>query len=308
MNPAMLTFLMAALLAAPLPPVVEPQPDRDGRSAWHTRHFRIESDTPLSPARVARLSQVADNTLAAVQGHPLPLYAPPRETRPAIAVFGRPADYEAAGGERGSAGFYVARRASVLLLADFVAPDAATAKRFPPGYDEDIVVHELVHLGMHGVNVRLPQWFVEGIAEYFACAHEGGGRFRFDRMDAALRDHLRKRFDPRDPGLPLVAAGDLVSLSSRGWTGAIGRLPPEERYRAYATALLLVHYHLHGGRERLDRIRTALETPARRPAKLLDPADGPDLETKLARYWKPKGLDLRFETRLDPPEFPRRGP
>lgn len=294
----MLSLLPIILLAAPLPPVAEPQPDRDGLKAWHTRHFRIESDTPLAPAKVLRLSQVADGTLDAVKAHPLPFFAPPPDDRPLVSVFGGETAYVAAGGMRGSAGLYVARRSAVLLLAGYVAPDAETARLFPPGHDEDIVVHELVHLTMHGVNARLPQWFIEGVAEYFACAHEGGGRFRFDRIDAAVTDHLRKRFNPRDPKIPLVAVADLVPLRSRSWFAALEKLPPDERYRAYATALLLAHYHLHGGPERLELVREALERPSRRPAVLFDAADSRSTEDKLSRYWRTKGLVLDFTTRL----------
>lgn len=296
----MFSWLLAVLLATPLPPVATPQPDRDGWKVWHTRHFRIESDTPLPHPKVARLAQVADGTLEAVKSHPLPFHSPPSDRRPLVSVFGGETAYVAAGGVRGSAGLYVARRASVLLLADYVAPDEATARRFPPGYDEDIVVHELVHLAMHGANPRLPQWFIEGVAEYFACAHEGGGRFRFDTIDPLVADHLRKRFRSKDSKIPLAHISDIVALRPRSWFDALENLPPEKRYRAYATSLLLAHYHMNGGEERQARIREALQSPPRRPFPLLDVAEGPEIEEKLIRYWRTKGLILHFETRLEP--------
>lgn len=296
----MLPWFLAAVLAAPLPPVATPQPDRDGWKVWHTRHFRIESDTPLPHPKVVRLAQVADGTLEAVKAHPLPLFAPPSDKRPLVSVFGGETAYVAAGGIRGSAGLYVARRASVLLLADYVAPDDATARRFPPGHDEDIVVHELVHLAMHRVNSRLPQWFIEGVAEYFACAHQGGGRFRFETVDAFVAAHLRERFRTKDSKIPLAKVSDLVGLRPRSWFDALEKLPPDERYRAYATSLLLAHYHLNGGEERETLIREALQQPLRRPHPLLNAAQGPEIEEKLIRYWRSKGLFLWFETRLEP--------
>jgi hypothetical protein len=74
----------------------------------------------------------------------------------------------------------------------------------------------------------------------------------------------------------------------------------EERYLAYGTALLLTHYHLHGGPERLAKVREILEKPdrLRKPSPFLTPDDGPAIEAALIRFWRTKGLDLRFANAL----------
>lgn len=297
----LLLSLSSPFLPAEEPAVPQPLPAENGRSLWRTRHLVIESEVPLSPPRIARIAAVCDGTFAALKACPLPLYAPPPGDRARVIVYADAARYEAAGGPPGTAGIYLARRFAVLLLADFVAPDEETAKRFPPGHDEDVVVHELIHLGMHGVNSRLPQWFLEGTAEYFACAHISGGRFSFVRMEESIRDHLRRRLNPQRPEISLVPAAEVLSLTPHTWLRTVARLPAEDRYRAYATSLLLAHYYLNGGKERLDQVRTVLASTERIPPALCPAAAGPEIEAALIRFWRPRSLSPRFEIHFPQP-------
>ncbi len=276
------------------------QPDQGGRKVWHTTHFRIDYDVGLRGEDLTRLAQVAETTAAVLRAHPLPLFAPPLKGRPGISIHGGDEGYEAAGGVRGSAGFYIGDRrgsARVVLRADslFHAPGSERS-RLPPRHNEDLVVHELVHLCMHRVNNGIPQWLAEGIAEYFSSAHRGGGRFSFGNIDASVRDHLRIRLNPDDPRIPLISVAEIATLDSEEWLDYIIRLPEEKRYHAYSTALILAHYHLHGGRERLERLRELLENAERRnrPPVFLEKETAAEVEAALSRYWSPKGLTLVF--------------
>lgn len=300
----MVLLLITATAADPLPREIVPdkavlvaRPDEDGRKVWHTRFFRIDSDVALRPNDLLRLAQVADTTAAAVKAHPLPLFAPPEGQRPRIAIHARDSAYKEEGGVPGTAGMYVARKALVLIHGEHFlrAPDP-TRSRLAPQNNEDLVVHELVHLCMHRTNARLQQWMVEGLAEYFASAHAGGGRFSFGNADQRIREHLRTRLSPDDPGIPLVPVARVLPLDGRGWLRYLESLPVDERYRAYATALLLAHQQLHGGKARLDALRAALEKPPNRglPQSLIAPAEAGSTQDSLIRYWRPKGLSLEF--------------
>jgi hypothetical protein len=302
-----LLFLALISLAAadPLPrevvpaaAVAESQPDEDGRKVWHTRFFRIDSDLVLQPNELSRISQVADTTALVVKSHPLPLFSPPEGKRPRIAIYSSDQTYTQAGAAAGSSGYYLARQGLVLIHGGYLRrpPEAAGRSKLAPSNDEDLVVHEIVHLCMHRLNHGLPQWLAEGIAEYFAAAHTGAGRFSFANMDAAIRDHLRVRLSPNDPGIPLVPVADVVGLDGRGWHEYVTGLPVDERYRAYATALLLAHYQLHGGEKRIEALRTVLTAAPRnrRPVEVLTPESADATQESLVRYWKPKGLTLEF--------------
>jgi hypothetical protein len=149
---------------------------------------------------------------------------------------------------------------------------------------------------MHRKSRGLPQWFEEGVAEYFGCAHRGNGRFSFSRMDEAVRDHLRVKLSPRDPAIRLLPVASIATLDDDEWLALMKSLRPEERFLAYGTALLVTHYHLHGGRERLDRVRVMLEKVERlrKPEPFLKPEEVPVIEAALIRFWQSKGLILRF--------------
>lgn len=295
----LLCLLLAVTAAAdPLPRQVVPQAaaleaqaDDDGRKVWHTRFFRIDSDLAIRPNDLAKLAQVADTTALVLKAHPLPLFAPPEGQRSRISIHADAADYVKAGGFHGTAGFYVSHQAKVLLRGDFFTK-GPEQKLLPPHYDEDILVHELVHLCMHRVNARLPHWLIEGLAEYFACAHQGGGQFSFADMDKAVRDHLRSRLSPNDPGIPLVPVDDIASLHGRGWLRYVEGMAQEDRYQTYATALLLAHYHLQGGQARLDLLRKSLEDDDE--VELMPVNEAPKIQESITRFWKSKGLTLEF--------------
>lgn len=302
--PLLLLLLPALAAAAPLPREFVPQPatleqqaDEEGRRVWHTRFFRIDSDLELPRNQLLRLAQVADTTAMVLKSHPLSLFAPPEGRRSRIAIYADAADYVKAGGAHGSAGFYIARKALVLVRGDFLSNPRDPAKSLlPPNYEEDIVVHELVHLCMHRQNAGLPQWLVEGLAEYFASAHEGGGRFSFADPDKAIREHLRSRLSPKNPIVLVISVAEVAPVDGRGWFRLVESLPEEERYQTYATALLLAHYHLHGGPQRLEQLKSLLEANprARRETLLITPQTSLEIQNNLGRFWRPKGMNLDF--------------
>ncbi|MBK1881228.1 hypothetical protein JIN85_02310 [Luteolibacter pohnpeiensis] len=172
-----------AVLAQEVAPVVVtlgPAESREGgRRIWKTSHFELESIGQVPESAVKRLAVLGESTAAALKAFALPVAAPPTREMPKISIFAEGAAYEQAGAAKGSAGFYLGRgQARVLIRADYFL-NAVVAHRTArtPTVDEDLAVHELVHLGMHEKMERLPPWFIDGIAEYFAAAHSGGGRF-----------------------------------------------------------------------------------------------------------------------------------
>ena len=93
-----------------------------------------------------------------------------------------------------------------------------------------------------------------------------------------------------------MPVADLIDLDGRGWLHYLNSLPVAERYRAYATSLLLAHQQLHGGKERIEALRLALSAPPskRMPIALIAPETAAATQISLIRYWKPKGLTLEF--------------
>jgi hypothetical protein len=306
---ALLPLLTAALLGtagsldaqlpagpASAPPVkLEAQPDDAGRKVWHTPNFRIESDVPLAEESLTQFAQVMESTAWVVKHHELPLYAPPQQ-RAGVKILGRDEDFRSQGGPELAAGYYDGPRKHVLLRASSLVRQPAGGVRRAVSHDEALVIHELVHLNMHGVLHGLPQWFVEGIAEYFSSAHRGAGRFDFSNPDAAIRDYLRARGNPREATVRLVKIPEIAALGDLEWIAYLEKLPESERIAAYGSALLLTHYHLHGGKARIDWLRECLSTPPpRRGRRLAVPViETEGVEQAIGRYWKSRGLTPEF--------------
>ncbi len=276
-------------------PVVE-----NSRNFWTTPQFRIDADSNIDVEAVRKLAVIGESTFAVLRAHPLPLFAPPEGYKPRISLFWNTKEYEDAGAAKGSAGFYDGvGEARVLIRAEYFLQAVVVQKsRETPDMDEDLAVHELVHLGMHRKLAVLPQWLVDGMAEYFSSAHTGGGRFSFSRMDESVRDHLRVKLNPRGAAMRLLPVASITTLDDKGWLALMKSLQPEERYLAYGTSLLLTHYFLHGGAERLERVRGLLQNAEhrRKPLPFLSLDDAPAIEAALYRFWRNKGLELSFAT------------
>ena len=96
----------------------------------------------------------------------------------------------------------------------------------------------------------------------------------------------------------LLPVDRILQLDHKGWIKSSQNQPGGNAYLPYATALLLVHYHLHGGRERraktaahLDKIQNL--SPRNDPPSF--PTENPTLiQTRLVKYWSSRGLQLVF--------------
>lgn len=292
-------LLAAALFPAqirPEPAVAIPQQDKTAH-VWHTRVFRIESDQPLDRPDLETLARVADTTAKAVEAFPLPLFHPPRDERPRILLLDDQEAYRQSGANPDTAGTYHGRKRVVLVNRRYLFRETSNVRR-TPAPDEDLVVHELVHLCMHRVQPQLPQWLCEGIAEYFAVAHRGGGRFDFRHLETEIAPTILHRLGAEDRRATLVAIADLANLDARAWVRQQNRMEPTTRYQAYATSLLLIHYYLHGSDERRAEIKAALalrDRPHRHPVRFEDLVENADsIQDSLTRYWRTRGLDLAF--------------
>lgn len=278
-------------------PVIEALPDEGARHVWQSRHFRIDHDFPLNEGDVRHLAAVAEGLRAAIEGHDMPWFSPPRG-RPVISLFARSAGFTGVGGPEHAAGFYDHRNARVLLRAVAMFREVRGGRLVALPTADALLIHELTHLHTHGVNGTMPQWFVEGVAEYFAAAHAGGGRFDFGGIDARIIRHLQARTLARRPEIEAITVAGVAGLDQAAWDDALAAVDETRRYRPYATALMLVHYHLHGGEARAQWLREALEE-ASRPLPRRQPARKPALATdgveeSLARFWSSRGLTVRF--------------
>ena len=277
--------------------------EASGHQVITTRHFRIETEKEINRPDLERFAKVVESVPAVVQGFPIPLWAPPRKESTTILICKDDESYEKAGGQSGTVGFYNGYTQSTVIRADyFLKPPSVRPTRLRPRPNQDILVHEMMHMAMQGYLSRTPPWFYEGAAEYFAVCHQGNGWYMFRDMPSQIRDHFRKSYRTNEAGqflLPPVA--EVLALDPRGWMELLSRLG-QNSYLPYGTALLLAHYHFNGGKARRDQLAAHLEKIRginRRDRLPEFPVEeGARIQEKLIRFWGPKGLNLVFRKNL----------
>lgn len=279
--------------------IIPLDPDQADARAWETAHFRLLSDDELSPAALQKLAHTVESVPQLLKGLPPGLWNPVRsESKPTIVLCQDEPSFLKGGGKKGTMGYYHRRRNAVLIRADLflVKPKKGTPASFAMA-NEDLLVHELVHLGMPWVLAYGRPWLYEGLAEYLAAAHLSDGQYRFDKIGKSIRAHILTYLPRGDDGaVHLPHPADVLALTSRQWTKGWGK--GHETLRPYAAALLLVHYQLESPDRRtaFEEHLTALQTHQgfrQAPPELR--TDDPGLIAKrLQAFWNLQGLKIRF--------------
>ncbi|MFT6862908.1 MAG: hypothetical protein ACJAVK_001469 [Akkermansiaceae bacterium] len=262
--------------------------------------YKVISFKDHDPLVLADFMRCAESVSLALQAIPLPLYdPPPGNSKGIIQIVANEERYRDAGGAKNTAGFYDGRQAKVIIQWSHFKNSASATRPFQePAFD--LLIHELTHLGMHGLMWKAEPWFTEGVAEYLAAAHTDKGNFDFTEIEQVVRARIESH---RKPGLlktPVLGINSLLKLTSKDWLERTATLTPWQTLEAYNTSLLLVHYVFHGSSERRRQVQKHLETlkaiskkKTPRP-KLFALKEAAQIERALQGYWKNRGLRLAF--------------
>lgn len=275
-----------------------------GLFRYRTKHYRIESDTALNARLLHDFAKSIESVAIVLERIPLPLTWPPEEDLPKIKICATEESFIAVGGTKNAAGYYDGRRKQVLILKDQFLPPQGDQTQLTSRPNFSILVHELVHLRMHGYLPRTKPWFYEGVAEYLAAAHGNGGRpgeFDFIKMEQKIRQRIKRHSDPSSEKTIITNLTSLIRKNSHAWHQYVSTKDHYELLEPYSGSLLLAHYFFHGGTERLAEVREYLHA-----AKLVQHRDDerPNLipinqakkiEQLLTQYWDSRGLKLLFK-------------
>ena len=270
-----------------------------GKFIYQTNSFRIVTFKRHDHTLMTDFTKCLESFPLALRNIPVPLYAPSKKQKGQLRIVGHNEDYLAAGGAKNTAGYYDgAKNQTIINWTHFSNDTTPTRILQEPAFD--LIIHELTHLSMHNLIWKCQPWLIEGIAEYMAASHIGRGNFDFSRIDHAIRKRIEKHTKPGSISSTALGIRPLISLSSKAWLKRTAEVDAWEALKAYNGALLLSHYYLNGGTERLNKTRQhfealhTIQTNIQEKPRLILEKDAKKIEISIAEYWKKRGLRIKF--------------
>jgi hypothetical protein len=221
--------------------------DANERFVYRTEHFEFESQGKFNLALLREVSRVFEATYELLKALPWKIEPrPPSGTHFKARLLKNKQEYANAGGPMNSGGVYMSRTET------FYAPfESLGLKPYGKGftkdadYRADTLVHELTHQMMHFWLHYLPQWVVEGTAEYTGNLPLSTGRFRVASAKSGLKDYLEFLKKRVVGGVPEpYPIEKLFKISNEEWNDTMASDPTIVR-RMYFTSYLLVYYFMH---------------------------------------------------------------
>lgn len=214
---------------------------------YRTAHFEFESQGKFAQSLLREVARDFEATYELVKALPWGV-----EPRPPSGPYFRArllkdkAAYFAAGGLPGSGGSYHSREELFLVPFESIGVKVV-GKSYAKdsSYESHTLVHELTHQMMHFYLDLLPQWVVEGTAEYTGILPLRTGRFRVSGAKTGLKDYVDFLKTRTVGGVPEPYPLDqLFTVTNEQWNSVLGQ-DPKMSHRLYFTSYLLVYYFMH---------------------------------------------------------------
>ena len=219
--------------------------EQNGKFVYRTQHFEFASDGKLTQNLLRDVARNFEATYELLKALPWGVRPQPEEGDRFHALLVRSRErYKEEGGAPNSGGIYFRSRKLFIVPFESLGIERL-GKSFAKStdYRSDTLVHELTHQMMHAWLEILPQWVIEGTAEYTNAIPLRLGVFRVSAARSGLRDYvafLKARGGVPEP-FPIEK---LFGISGKEWSATLERSPGESR-RMYFTAYLLVNYFMH---------------------------------------------------------------
>ena len=216
---------------------------------YRTQHFEFESQGKFNQSLLREVARNFEATYELLKALPWgidPKPAPGSGDHFKARLLKDKGSYYGAGGPANSAGVYMSRTETFLVPFESIGVKlVGKSYAKDEDFDYSTMVHELTHQMMHYWLDLLPQWVVEGTAEYTSTLPLRTGKFRVSAAKNGLKDYtefLKKRAVGGMPEpYPLEK---LFSVSNQEWNEILTGDPTISR-RLYFTSYLLVYYFMH---------------------------------------------------------------
>lgn len=214
---------------------------------YRTQNFEFESQGKFNTSLLREVARNFEATFELLKALPWGIEpAPESGAHFKARLLKNRSEYQTAGGPANSSGVYFGGRD--LFMVPFESIGVKTVGKSyakDDDFDYSTMVHELTHQMMHSWLRLLPQWIVEGTAEYTSALPLKTGKFRVSAAKSGLKDHLNFLKNRAVGGVPApYPLEPLFSMSNEGW-GKILEEDPRSSGRLYFTSYLLVYYFMH---------------------------------------------------------------
>lgn len=219
--------------------------EENGKFVYRTQHFEFTSDGKLTQNLLRDVARNFEATYELLKALPWGIDPQPEEGDRFRAILVRSRQrYKEEGGPENSGGVYFGSRKVFVVPFESLGIERL-GKSFAKAsdYRSDTLVHELTHQMMHASLDILPQWVVEGTAEYTNILPLRLGMFRVSAAKSGLREYtnsLKVRGGVPEP----FPVEQLFRISNKEWAETLAAKPKESN-RMYFTAYLLVNYFMH---------------------------------------------------------------
>ncbi len=213
---------------------------------YRTQNFEFESQGKFNQTLLREVARNFEATYELLKALPWGIGpAPESGSHFKARLLKNRAEYFAAGGPQNSGGVY--NGGADLFMVPFESIGVKTLGKSyakDDDFDYSTMVHELTHQMMHSWLRLLPQWVVEGTAEYTSTLPLKTGKFRVSAAKNGLKDHL-DFLKTRSLGVPdPYPLEKLFPITNEEWNSILEGDPRIAR-RLYFTSYLLVYYFMH---------------------------------------------------------------
>lgn len=215
-----------------------------GSFLYRTPHFEFVSEGRLTQNLLRDIARNFEATYELLKTLPWDVQPRPEEGERFKAKLVRSRQrYTEMGGPPNTGGVYFSSKQMFLIPFESLGlKPLGNSYSKAPDYRSDTLVHELTHQMMHASLHLLPQWVIEGTAEYTNVLPLRLGTFRLSSAKSAVNDYLD--YLKTRGGIPEPFPLDrLLTISGKEWSETVAASPKESR-RLYFTAFLLVNYFM----------------------------------------------------------------
>jgi len=220
--------------------------ERNDEFIYRTQHFEFISQGKFTQSLLKEVARNFEATYELLKALPWNIEPSPEEGRYFRARLLRTQyDYTEAGGLPNSGGVYM-RNKKIFMVPFHSIGLKVVGKSYAKDSDfnTETLVHELTHQMMHAWLPYLPQWVIEGTAEYTATLPLSIGKFRVSSAKSGLKDYIGYLKKTRGSVPIPYPLDELFPMTNQRWNMTL-TTDPSAAGKLYFTSYLLVYYFMH---------------------------------------------------------------